>query len=398
MQARSARRWPSSRVASAPSVRPAALSRLIIRSLCCSTLAAALLCAFAAEQAPASASSSSASPSAAEALYQQGLTLIHQGRLAEAQRLLLQARAQAPQNLNIAVTLGKVDALLGNSAEAVALLREVEARAPENTENQVNLAIALAQQGAFEEALVPATRAVTRSPNSAPAHHIRARVLSALHREQEARQDFKAALALAPSDPLTLYDDAQFCEETGDLPEEVQLLQRLITLRPANAQDRFLLARALSRTGHQADAITQYREAIRLDPKSRPALYSLSRLLQAKDPAEAASLTARFRSLQVSEDELNAIRSQGNQGVLAMQSRDWARAIALFQSALASCAGCTLEATLEKDLGLSECQGGHTDAGILSLRRALALNPQDLDTVRALELAEQAGASAKGTP
>ena len=393
MQARNATHWRSNMVARACSVHTAALHRWVFGVLRGTTLTVALVCSSLGQSAaPAS------SPPSAETLYQQGLALIHIGRLAEAQRVLVQARAEAPQTLKIAVTLGKVNALLGNFAEAIPLLREVEARDPENTENQVNLAVALAQQGDFEAALVPATQAVTRSPASAAAHHIRARVLSALHRPQEARQAFEDALSLSPRDPLTLYDNAEFCEETGDLAHEVQLLRRLITLRPANAQDHFLLARALARTGHQEDAIAEYRQVIRLDPKNRPALYSLSRLLQANDPAEAASLAQRFRSLQVSEDELNAIRSQGNQGVLAMQSRDWARAASLFQNALASCAGCALEATLEKDLGLAECQGGNTEAGVLSLRRSLALNPKDLDTVRALEIAERTRSSPEAHP
>lgn len=393
MQTRRARLLQSQRAACVNSTLGVSLRFWLFVVLCCGTLAPALD-TFSSAQAPASASLSSG----ADALYQQSLTLMHGGRLAEAQRLLVQARGEAPQDMLIAVTLGKLDALLGNSAEAVVLFREVEAKDPENTENQVNLAIALAQQGNFEEALIPATKAVTRSPKSASAHHIRARVLSALHRNEPAQQDFQAALALSPTDPLTLYDDAQFCEETGNLAEEVQLLRRLITSRPASAPDHFLLARALSRTGHQDDAISEYQTVIRLNPDNRPALYSLSRLLQAKDPAQAAALASRFRSLEISEDDLNAIRSQGNQGVIAMQSRDWIRAISLFQNALASCGECTLQATLEKDLGLAECQSGDANAGILSLRRSLALDPRDLDTVRAIEVAEKTRSSAKKVP
>ena len=328
-------------------------------------------------------------PPKVDALYRQGVSLIEKGHLAEAQRVLLQAEAEAPGSVEIRVTLGKLDALLGQNDEAIRLFRTVEAEAPGNSENEINLAIALAAHGSLEEALVPATKAVASSPRSAAAHHIRGKILAGLHRTDEAQAEYTSGLAAAPRDALTLYDYAQFCEESGRLQEEVSLLRRLVEVRPAKAQYHFLLARALSRTGDGAGSRREYRETLRLEPENRAALYSLSRAIQKEDPAEAARLSARFRALQASEEELNAIRSQGNDGVAAMQARDWPRAIAIFESALAACAGCTLEATLEKDLGLSQCQGGQVEAGVASLRRSLSLNPNDLDTLRALEIAER---------
>lgn len=341
------------------------------------------------------AQSSGPVPAKVEALYREGVSLVESGRLAEAQRVLLQAESRAPANLEIKITLGKLDALLGQNDDAIRLFREVETQAPGNRENQINLAIALAAHGLLEEALVPATKAVTSSPRSLAAHHIRGKILAGIHRDADARTEYEMGLALAPRDVLTLYDYAQFCEETGRLVEEVPLLRRLLEVRPAKAQYHFMLGRVLSRTGDGAGSRREYREAIRLDPSNRAALYSLARAMQKDDSQEAARLTARFRALQASEEDLNAIRSQGNQGVSAMQAHDWPRAVEIFEAALAACAGCTLEATLEKDLGLSQCQGGQLEAGVLSLRRSLALNPNDLDTLHALEIAERASPTSK---
>ncbi len=343
------------------------------------------------------AQSSAPAPEKVETLYREGVSLVQSGRLAEAQRVLLQAESQAPANLEIKITLGKLDSLLGQNDDAIRLFREVEVKAPGNSENQINLAIALAAHGSLEEALVPATKAVTGSPRSLAAHHIRGKILAGLHRNTDAQTEYVTGLALAPRDVLTLYDYAQFCEETGRLEEEVPLLRRLLEVRPAKAQYHFMLGRALSRTGDGAGSRREYSEAIQLEPGNRAALYSLSRAIQKDDPQEAVRLTARFRALQASEEELNAIRSQGNQGVSAMQARDWPRAVAIFEAALAACAGCTLEATLEKDLGLSQCQGGQLEAGVFSLRRSLALNPNDLDTLRALEIAERTSPAPKNS-
>ncbi|GAC1426064.1 MAG: hypothetical protein NVSMB62_23420 [Acidobacteriaceae bacterium] len=326
-------------------------------------------------------------------LYKQGVSLVETGHLAEAQRVLLQAEQEAPESLEILVTLGKLDALLGQKDEAIRLFRTVEAKAPGNTDNEINLAIALASRGSLEEALGPAAKAVASSPHSAAAHHIRGKILADLQRPGDAQAEYESALAAAPRDALTLYDYAQFCEESGRLQEEVVLLRRLVEVRPAKAQYHFLLARALSRTGDEAGSRREYRETIRLDPENRSALYSLSRAMLKEDPEEAARLAARFHALRASEEEVNGIRTQGNDGVAAMQARNWPRAIAIFESALAACAGCTLEATLEKDLGLSQCQGGDMEGGVASLRRSLALNPNDLDTLRALEIAERTNRS-----
>lgn len=339
--------------------------------------------------------SSSTMPASARALYKEGTTLMQAGRLAEAQRVLEQAEREAPGSVEIKITLGKLDAVLGRNNEAIRLFREVEAASPANSESEVNLAIALAARGALEDALLTATKAVAGNPQSPGAHHIRGKILASLNRPGEAQTEYDAALALAPADPLVLHDYAQFCEDASKLPAEVSLLQRLVKVRPGKAQDHFLLARALSRTGDQDGSQREYRETIRLDPENRAALYSLSRALHKEDPAEAERLAERFRALRVSDEEINAIRTKGNEGVAAMQSREWARAIAIFESALTSCAGCTLDATLEKDLGLSQCQAGDTVAGANSLRRSLALNPSDPDTVRALDMAERANSTAK---
>ena len=328
----------------------------------------------------------------AQSLYEQGLSLMQAGRLADAQRVLLKAQTQAPSNTTIKVSLGKVDSLLGKNADAVNLFREVEARQPMNSANELNLAIALAAEGSLNEALPHATQAVQAAPRSAAAHHTRGKILDGLSREEEAETEFEVSLHIAPRDPLTLFDYALLCETSGHLVKEVELLRKLLVLEPGQAQLHELLGRALSRTGNQSESRAEFREAIRLNPKDRVALYGLSRALLKEDPAESARLAARFQALRLSEDETNTLQNRGNEGVAAMQAHDWPRAIALFQSALATCAGCSLAVTLEKDLGLAQCQNGDTQAGAASLRRSLAINPNDLDTLKGLELAESSNA------
>ncbi len=329
----------------------------------------------------------------ASALFHQGLQLEQRGRYAEAEQSLTQAHTLAPHALPITVALAKLDAVLGRHEAAVQLFREAVSAAPSDSASHLNLAIALASQGALQEALVSATRATALGPLSPGAHHLRGKLLGELNRPEEAKKEFTSALALQPNDPLTLYDFALLCEAQGNVTQEIILLRRRVSLPEARSTDHFLLGRALMRAGDPNSAQDELREAIRLDPENRAALYSLSRALQTTDPAEAARLSERFRALHVSDEELNAIRTQGNSGVAAMDRAEWPQAISTFEAALAACAGCSLEATLEKDLGLAQCRSGDAVTGAVSLRRSLALDPKDLDTLEALRLAETASSS-----
>lgn len=336
------------------------------------------------------------SPAAdAQALYRKALQLEQSKDLAMAQRTLLQAHTLAPADVPIEIVLAKLDALLGRNDDAVALFRKVQADHPANAENALNLAIALAQAGPLDEALTYATLAAKLSPRSSAAHHLRGKILDDLGRPADAQAQYESALAISPTDPLLLYDFALLYESTGNPSEEVSLLRRLIKVRPNISNDHFLLGRALSHTGDQPGSRLEFREAVRIDPNNRAALYNLYRSLRQENPDEAEQFAARFRALKLSDDELNNLRDQGNRGVRAMQAQNWTLAISIFQAALTACSGCTVEATLEKDLGIAQCQSGDTLAGTASLRRALALNPSDLDVLKAIEVAERSAGAKK---
>ena len=329
-------------------------------------------------------------PENAGRLYEEAMALQQANHLAEARSLLLQADALSPDDVKVEIALAKLDSRFGKQIEALELFRRVESRDPKSPENAINLGIALASGGNYDEALKLATWAVELNPRASSAHYLRGKVLVDLSRGDDAQREYQLALSFSPDDPLTLYDLAIIDESMGRPAEEVALLEHLIRIRPNLANDHFLLGRALLHEGQPVKAENAFRDAVRLDPHHRAALYSLSRLLQHQDPAEAEQFTSRFRALKTTDDETNKIRDQGNSGVAAMQQHDWPSAIRQFQSALILCSGCAVESILEKDLGLAQCQSGDTIAGTASLRRSFALDPNDPDVLKAIELAEHA--------
>ena len=338
------------------------------------------------------------SPSA-QSLYAEGLALWKAGRLAEAQARTAEAVALAPGNLEMQSSLGKLDDLVGRYDEAIPLFRAVAKAKPTDGTAQLDLAIALAQGGSLDESLAIASGLTHTHPNLAPAHRLRAKTLADLHRPDEALAEYKLAERLAPNDWLTQYDMATLLGAMGNTPDQVLHLRRLIALQPGKAQFHFQLGQALEHAGDRPGAITEWREAIRLEPRYREAIYSLSRALRQTDPQEARALEERFREIRQSADVLNSIRDQGNGGVAAMSRRDFTTASALFRSALETCAGCELEGDLEKDLGLALCQAGDLKTGEQMLVAALTLKPADPDIVRALAIARaQLAAQGQKTP
>lgn len=83
-----------------------------------------------------------------------------------------------------------------------------------------------------------------------------------------ARTRCNQMLAANPNDLDALTLSSVLAFTTGMLDEAEQTLRRLITMRPGHAEDRFNLARVLTRQNRTDDAMREYEEAARLAPNS----------------------------------------------------------------------------------------------------------------------------------
>jgi len=103
-------------------------------------------------------------------------------------------------------------------------------------------------------------------------------------------------------------------------------LERAIALDPQRATFRSNLGYALQIQGKRTDAIAQYREALRLDPKLASAWINLATAL-AQDPktrAEARSALEKARAIDPTDprvkanlEELDALEKSGTNGTTA---------------------------------------------------------------------------------
>jgi tetratricopeptide (TPR) repeat protein len=321
-------------------------------------------------------------------LLEQGRKLLVAGRLAEAELVLDRAAILAPSDSGILTLDAKVKGRLGEYASAVALFTRVIRLTPQSAQAHVNLAIALADSGDLDKALAETATAISIAPALAIAHLNRARILSDMKRDREARDEFALASRLAPDNP-DCYFYWSLAEQTqGNFTKETELLQRVVKLQPGNVDAHLMLADSLLDQNRTADAVSELRVVLTIDPNSAQAIYKLSRALYTTDPEESKRLRDQFDRLRAQNSLLDQAKSLGNEAFHAFTMQDWRESIRLYTEAIETCGDCEIESALHRDLGLTLCRDGQSERGAKELRQALALNPEDRDAAKALEMIE----------
>jgi tetratricopeptide (TPR) repeat protein len=319
-------------------------------------------------------------------LLDQGRKLLEAGKLAEAELVLDRAEKLAPSDSVILSLDAKVKGRLGDYASAVALLKRAIALIPQSAQAHVDLAIALADSGDLNSALAETATAISIDPALAIAHLNRARILSDMNRDGEARDEFALAARLNPSNP-DCYFYWSFGERAqGNFTKETELLRKVVQLQPGNVKAHIKLADSLLDQNRTAEAVAELRIALAIDPDSAQAIYKLSRALRTTDPDESERLRAQFDRLKAQNSVLDQAKALANEAFHAFTVQDWREAIRLFREAVETCGDCEIESTLHRNLGLTLCREGQIERGAEELRKALALNPEDRDAAKALEM------------
>jgi tetratricopeptide (TPR) repeat protein len=214
-------------------------------------------------------------------------------------------------------------------------------------------------------------------------------VLADLHRPEEAEKEFAATHQLDPNNPDCLYYWGLLEKDRGNLEKQTSLFQQLVHLQPDNLTALLLLAQSLQRESKDAETIAVLRQILQLKPDSENALYMLSMELRRSNPEEAKKLRQEFEAQKRKEADFAQVKSLGNEAYVAANKQDWPEAIRILKKALESCEDCEVAAALHKNLGLALCSNGNLDEGKQELQKALKLNPNDADIVKALNVVAQ---------
>lgn len=318
-------------------------------------------------------------------LLQRGQALAEANRLAEAETALEKAAGQHGVDLRTLTLLAEVKSRLGERLEAVVLFRKVAAAQPKSSQPHLNLAIALADAGQTQEALGELNEAMRLDPRNSKIHLNRARVLADLQRAVEARAEFSQAERLAPADPEVDYFWGVFEKDNRRPAVAASLLTKVTLLQPDNVRAFVFLGQAQELAGHKPQAIVAWRKAIKLDASMPETVYALSQAVRESNPDEAAELMRQFETLHAASQKVERVRELGNQAYAAMQQQEWDSAVTILHDAVDLCGPCSLQADLHQRLGLAECHRGDLEIGERELRLAESLNPNDRETLKALQ-------------
>lgn len=119
-----------------------------------------------------------------------------------------------------------------------------------------------------EDSIQSLRDAIQVSPDNVPLRLHLARTLASLGRHEDAEQEYKAALAIAPQNRDVLVGLAENYYQQDKTSQAMVIVEDLIDKRDTPAKAYVLYARLLFRDGDVSGAVAQYKLALEIDPAS----------------------------------------------------------------------------------------------------------------------------------
>lgn len=186
-----------------------------------------------------------------------------------------------PRGATVTHIEGEID--LADIPTLEKVVREAVARrdqAPIEARNRVEAAVQLRQAGKNEEAAAELRAILTDYPNVHTAHFILAQILVERNRFDEAGQEFRCAIGIAPLDSICRAEYALFLQKRGDKTNARYELEQAATIDPWTAPLQLMLAHFLEDEGQLRGAEEHYRRAVQLVGNSPEMYMDLGRVLE----------------------------------------------------------------------------------------------------------------------
>jgi Tfp pilus assembly protein PilF len=163
---------------------------------------------------------------------------------------------------------GMANERTGNYPAAVKAYERGLAVEPDNVELLNSLGFALFQQGKSTEAVVALEKAIAVDPKHWKSHNNLALAAIDLGELEVAEAHYRESLAIKPQPAI--YNDLGFVLERQGLPDEAMTAYReAIKLDPKSATAQYNLGSSLARSGNLAEAERHLRSAVKMSPDSR---------------------------------------------------------------------------------------------------------------------------------
>jgi tetratricopeptide (TPR) repeat protein len=185
-----------------------------------------------------------------------------------------------PKNVRALVSLGNIEESRGKLDEALGLYDKAIAADSSFEIARVNKGNIYLKRGDYDLAIGQYQAALRLTPDDLFAHYNLAECYVKTHKYAEAADQFLAGLRRSPHDALSNLELGRVYLLLGKNAAGIAYLQKSENLDRSNPDAHLALAIGLQKTGNRRDALTQYREALQLQPdlkEARDSLVALSR-------------------------------------------------------------------------------------------------------------------------
>jgi choline-sulfatase len=201
--------------------------------------------------------------------FEEGLSLHRRGDYQGAVEVLAPLVEQSPESGQLSALLGMSYVHLGRNAEAQRALEASIEQNPNNRRRWFALGVAHKNQNHLEDALACFKQAIALSPGWAQAQREAATALSMMHRMREAEPYWRSCVELDPSSAQCLTNLASMRLMARQPREAVPLLERALAVEPRNENTHRVLWKALMGSGRRTDALRALEKANELFPAVR---------------------------------------------------------------------------------------------------------------------------------
>lgn len=303
-----------------------------------------------------------------------GLVLSSEKKWDEALVPLQVAARLDPENAQPLTLMGIIYGKMGRSEESIDFLRKALRLSPNSANAHMNLGIALADGFNLQEAGEQFAAAETLAPNSAMAHYNAGRVAFDQGDQAKARGELEQACALQNDHTGALQLLALVEIHDNELDAAINHLRRVSALQPHNPDAAYLLGRALADNGRRKDAIAEWQRALEQRPNDTRLLWALAHELPVSDPHRSEYLST-LKQVQGSGRSTDVAKTLANLGMVAAANHEWMEAVEKLSQAIQACQHCSIEASLEQNLGLIYAQHGQLSQAEQALRRSIQIDP-----------------------
>lgn len=236
------------------------------------------------------------------------LGLAHRGLQAwePAQRAFEKSLELRPGHPVVLNNLGNVLAALDRHADAIRCFETALRQDPNYADCLGNLCVSLMAERQHQSALVAAERALAIAPASALFHDRKGQVLLELHRDADATECFRAALALDPDLCDARIHLSTALKQLRQAEEARNELNTVLQRNPDHFEAHKCMGVFLEQIGNLDGAARHFREAIRCAPNNASAYYQLAKLSDHRLTGDE-----RSRVGQLLADEATPARMRG---------------------------------------------------------------------------------------